>query len=136
MIKLDPGTHIIVLNKVGGKYQIETDLTSHILELQRYTSIALPRRLTANIPDSATGPQKLFAYITVCFGCQTCWRMDDDKISDTGPHYIGARDITEFVRKVYDAPIVALGTFCNTDAVAEHFATAYQVMNEVFGDHV
>lgn len=134
MIKLTSGSHIVILNRLEDRYQIEADITLRILELQRYTNVVFPRFFVNSIPKPLEGPPKLFAEITVCFGCQTCWRMgDDDKIIDTGPHYISSRDMTRYMCELHEAPIVNLGTFCNTEAVAEHYANEYLLMREVLG---
>lgn len=132
MINLKPGTHIVVLNKVEGLYRIEADITTKILELQRFTSLVAPNVFQTKLPNPIDGPQKLFAQIIICFGCQTCWRLNEkNEVIDTGPHYLNVANATEFVSKVYEAPIKHLGPYCSQEAVRRVYAEEYNLIKEV-----
>lgn len=133
MVKLEPGTHIVVLNKVGDQYKAETNLSLQVTELQRYTGVPTPRTYPLKVPNPVTGPQKLFVMVMVCFGCQTCWRMNDkDEIIDTGPHYTLVQDVTEFMRELYTQPPTRFSDLLKDEsAVRQHYAAEYALMAEV-----
>lgn len=96
---LNPGPQFVLVENDGTQYQMKK-----VLDLKAETD-TLPKDLQSPdcaIPNPAEGPKHLVLYVLNCYGCQTCWRMDEKDDIVKHAHIYVARNVGHRIKDLLD----------------------------------
>lgn len=98
-MNLNPGPQYVLVENDGTQYQMKK-----ILDLKAEKD-TLPKDLQSPdcaIPNPSEGPKHLVLYVLNCYGCQTCWRMDENFDIVNHTHIYVARNVGHRIAEQLD----------------------------------
>ena len=98
-MNLNPGPQFVLVENNGTQYDMKKILD---LKAEEDTLVKKWAPVDCDIPSPEEGPKYLVLYVLNCYGCQTCWRMDenDDIVKHT--HIYVARNVGHRIKDLLD----------------------------------
>lgn len=98
-MNLNPGPQFVLVENNGTQYDMKKILD---LKAEEDTLVKKWQSEDCAIPSPSEGPKHLVLYVLNCYGCQTCWRMDENDEIVKHAHIYAARNVGHRIADLLD----------------------------------